>query len=684
MNNNNKRMTALVCAGTLAVVMGLAGGAAHAAPAPAGAEVARLTAEVDSLEAVRAVRNLQRAYGFYIDRAHWDEATDLFADDATIEVGQDGVYVGKARIREYLQRAGGGRLGLVYGQLKEHQQLQPVIHVSADGLSAKGRWRDLIMLGEFKKSAEWGDGIYENTYVKDRGVWKIKSLHLYINFIAPYEGGWARLKPAPADWRTDTAKAFPPDRPPTETYRPYPEVQVPPFHYQSPALAKPAPALPPLADPALAEYRRRVGLLRDRDEVENLQAAYGYYFDKSMWKEVADLFSKDGTFEYGQMGVYVGPARIRAGLKLLGREGPEVGKLNNYTQLQAIVHVAPDGRTAKARWRGPIMLQPAGGAGAWGDAVYENEYVKEGGVWRISKEHVYLSGMADYDGSWAKGPIAMAGPSAVLPPDKPPTEVYRSYPGAYVPPFHYNHPVTGQPMNDPEPADTVLGRPAGFRTINAAGPNPPPNPALSTTAAPAELARRIERLEDANQIEIVQRAYGYFVDKALWTHVTELFGDHASLEIGGRGVFVGLPHIVEYLHGAFGVDGAVEGNIINHMQFQFVTVVAPNGNTATLRSRAFVMSNSGWGLPIYENQFAKENGVWKISVLHAPFTMYTNSTGWAKFATPNTRPDSFGEPPDREPTVVYLTYPSPYTVPYSFPNPVTGKPWVDRGPWTRE
>ena len=54
------------------------------------------------------------------------------------------------------------------------------------------------------------------------------------------------------------------------------------------------------------------------------------------------------------------------------------------------------------------------------------------------------------------------------------------------------------------------------------------------------LDARITRLEDANQVERVQRTYGYFVDKAQWTKLSELFSKDATLEIGGRGVFVGL------------------------------------------------------------------------------------------------------------------------------------------------
>ena len=190
------------------------------------------------------------------------------------------------------------------------------------------------------------------------------------------------------------------------------------------------------------------------------------------------------------------------------------------------------------------------------------------------------------------------------------------------------------------------------------------------------LDARVTRLEDANQIEILQKTYGYFVDKAQWTQLSKLFADDATLEIGGRGVFVGRARVLEYMQKAFGPDGPVEGRIINHMQFQPIVDVDPDGLHAKQRMRAFVISNGGWGIPLYENEYVKEGGVWKISRLHGPFTMYTIWDGWAKSATPNTRPDSFLPPPDLPPTVVYLTYPSYYIVPFHYPNPVTGKPWI--------
>ena len=213
------------------------------------------------------------------------------------------------------------------------------------------------------------------------------------------------------------------------------------------------------AEARLAAYRERVDQLEDQAAIENLQATYGYYFDKGMWDDVADLFAAKGSFEYGQRGVYIGKERIRRALLLFGPNGLAPKHLNNHMQLQAVIIVADDGKTATGRWQGMVMLAGPGQNGVWGVGIYENTYVKEGGVWKIAKLHFYPTALADYDGGFMRGPLPMEGQSALFPPDAPPTEVYRTYPSAYIPPFSFDHPVTGQPLKDiPQPKDDVVGR----------------------------------------------------------------------------------------------------------------------------------------------------------------------------------------------------------------------------------
>ena len=95
------------------------------------------------------------------------------------------------------------------------------------------------MLGQYRQHAEWRDGIYENTYVREGGVWKLKSLHLYVNFVAPYAQGWARLQGEEGLARSQASVDYPPDRPTSATYQPFPAVQVPPFQASHPVTGRP-------------------------------------------------------------------------------------------------------------------------------------------------------------------------------------------------------------------------------------------------------------------------------------------------------------------------------------------------------------------------------------------------------------------------------------------------------------
>src|SRR5262245_58147562 len=70
-------------------------------------QLALLEKEADRVQSAHDIRRLQRAYGYYVDQALWDDVADLFTPDGTIEIALDGVYIGQRRIREYLYELGG-------------------------------------------------------------------------------------------------------------------------------------------------------------------------------------------------------------------------------------------------------------------------------------------------------------------------------------------------------------------------------------------------------------------------------------------------------------------------------------------------------------------------------------------------------------------------------------------------
>jgi hypothetical protein len=652
----------------------------HPMSTPSTVATGDLAKRVDALEArkslledANAVKRLQRAYGYYLDRGLWDEAANLFAADATIEIGLDGVYVGQKRVREYLHALGGGRKGLAPGQLNEHMQLMPFVSVAADGLTARATWRDVILSGQLGKGATWGEGPYVNEYVKDRGVWKIQSLHWYQTLVIPYSGGWA--KNTDVNGGKYVSDHLPPDRPPSEQYRTWPGGYLPPFTFDRPqppenASAPTAAAGSPHAELSLQAVARRlaaltqeVQLLRDQDDIENLQRIYGYYTDKGMWTQAADLFADDGEYEIDGRGTFVGKGRVLAYLRGIGAEFPQAGRLYDQMQLQPIVHVAADGKSARGRWRIFIQAAQAGKFHEWGVGVAENEYVRDHGVWKIRKIHFFPTMYTPFEDGWGKTVRLSSSFEPTLTPDRPATPDRQSVEGLSVPPFHYANPVTGGAEHA-----LAIAVPAGALDVSA----------LQKTADDVE--HRLGLLEDYQQLENLQMRYGYYLATLEWDRLSQLFAADGNIEIALRGAYVGRASIRRSLN-LYGEPGVHEGNLHNHMQFQPVIHVAEDGKTARVRARAFsMMGNYGkagmWMGGIYENQFVKENGVWHFKhdqVYNTYFIPYDE--GW-KDLKPRPPPGvSATNPPDRPPSVQFEMFPRPsYVPPFHFDNPVTGEP----------
>jgi len=195
-------------------------------------QVAALRDRIDNLEKRAqaaednlAIANLQRAYGYYVDKSQWEHVADLFARDAVLEINGRGRFIGHTRIREYMRHFGPPKHGL----LMNHMQLQPVIHVDPDGLHGNARVRALMMVGQMGDHAMWGEAIYENAYVKEDGVWKIARLKAWQVFYTPYDKGWAEeVSPLLSEFGD-----FPPDEP-IEAYPVFPDYFCPPYHYRNP------------------------------------------------------------------------------------------------------------------------------------------------------------------------------------------------------------------------------------------------------------------------------------------------------------------------------------------------------------------------------------------------------------------------------------------------------------------
>src|SRR5690606_38504692 len=195
---------------------------------------------------------------------------------------------------------------------------------------------------------------------------------------------------------------------------------------------------------SIVEAETRVARAKDFHELENLESAFGYYLDKNLWNDLADLFAAEGSMELAQRGKYVGRERVRGFLfAAFGNEGPVEGRLGNHLQWQPVIHIADDGTTAQIRSR---MLQQLSfnGRPSLAAAILTNAAVKEDGVWKLARVHAFNTWTAGYVGGWARAPgTTVPGPSSTYPPDAPPTVQFTMFPNVYDIPFHYAHPVLG-------------------------------------------------------------------------------------------------------------------------------------------------------------------------------------------------------------------------------------------------
>src|SRR5262245_6384895 len=111
----------------------------------------------------------------------------------------------------------------------------------------------------------------------------------------------------------------------------------------------------------IEDITNRIGRLEDVHAIRTLHHKYGYYIDKCLYDETVDLFAEDGAVQFLN-GIYRGKAGARRlycdwfrNYFTKGHNGPIHGFLLDHLQMQDIIDVAPDRRTARARFRALLM-----------------------------------------------------------------------------------------------------------------------------------------------------------------------------------------------------------------------------------------------------------------------------------------------------------------------------------------
>ncbi len=301
-------------------------------------------------------------------------------------------------------------------------------------------------------------------------------------------------------------------------------------------------ASPAHADPALNKFARDVDRVESVRAVKTLQRTYAQYAQYGLWNEVGALFAPTGQFIFdGQIKAAQtakGPAAIAAFLRTRyggGHEGLEADGLSTMMIEMPLVNLTPDGNRAKARWEVMIFYGHGGQARVEG-GVFENDYVRQAGRWKIATVRY----APQYDGPYEEG--------------------FSNWGGGDLPivPYHFDTETTGIPIP------------------------PATGKAPKTKAALASLQRRVDRLNDEDRIRNLQAIYGFYQDRKMWDDAVDLFAGDGVIEIGGQGVWRGPAGVRRWLE-TMGPAGLKHGQLNDRPQFDVTVTISPGGNEAYTR-----------------------------------------------------------------------------------------------------
>lgn len=305
-----------------------------AGPTAAVAQDAGQTLEqrVERMEAESEIRRVLIEYGTYLDGRDYASYADLFASDG-VWVGGFGTFAGPEAIEAMLlENLGPAEPGYI-NKSSFHMMTNPVIKVDGDRAEVSSRYLFWTRSDSDRPSPALA-GRYVDEFVRQGGQWKIAKRTTY--GVIPYRD--------PAD---------------------------------------PAASSPPSVPVESPEARLRK--LEDQIAIQRIIVEYAARLDGRDFAGYADLFAAEGVWQNGAT-IRRGREEIEGLLVGLFGEPPEGFTNMESYHLVSNPQVDVEGDRATARSRHLlIMRDEEGNPRPALTGIYEDEFVREDGEWKILK-----------------------------------------------------------------------------------------------------------------------------------------------------------------------------------------------------------------------------------------------------------------------------------------------------------
>jgi hypothetical protein len=219
-----------------------------------------------------------------------------------------------------------------------------------------------------------------------------------------------------------------------------------------------------------------------------------------------------------------------------------------------------------------------------------------------------------------------------------------------------------------------------------------------------DLTSRIRDLEDTNAIRNLHHAYGYYIDKCIYTAVVDLFSNSPNAAVHFlNGIWRGKAGAARLYVDWFGVlftggtNSPRRGFLLDHLMMQDIITICRDGEgnprTAKARFRCVLQGGSHHSVPkeerpkdvqeqfweggLYENEYVFEDGVWKILKLGYNMLWQADyEKGWFNSEAMKGVDKCFPENPlgpDEIVSVGKEVWPETRVLPFHYLHPVTGE-----------
>jgi hypothetical protein len=206
------------------------------------------------------------------------------------------------------------------------------------------------------------------------------------------------------------------------------------------------------------------------------------------------------------------------------------------------------------------------------------------------------------------------------------------------------------------------------------------------------LEAEVVKLKDLEDINRLQKSYGYYLEHWMYEDIIDLFADGPDTVLNiMAGIYLGKEGVRRYFGGSLGMSQNPEF-LHQIMQLSGVVDIAPDGKSAKGRWYGFgsAVLPRGSGCTqlindgIYTADYVKIDGKWQfLRLMWNPLYTCSPEKGWVKperiaaAAEPSARPSLSNSPKPDKPRDIDARYPSGYIVPFHYKHPVTGKPSSD-------